>query len=57
MGELANGYKIAPALIEEEDLRYLNHFLETFASDRLREHWKEKCNRSGRVLVMYWSPP
>ena len=36
MGDLAGGYKIAAEVIEEEDLRYLNHFLDSIQSDRLK---------------------
>ena len=52
LGEAADGYKIAPETIEEEDLRYLNHFLDRIESPRLREQWKKKADQSGRKFVV-----
>ena len=51
MGDLASSYKIAAEVIEEEDLRYLNHFLDSITSERLRRRWKTKANQSGRLFV------
>ena len=52
LGELADGYRIAPDTIDKKDLDFLNSFLERIDNVRLQEYWRKKSERSGRKFIV-----
>ena len=49
--DAARNYIIAPHVIEEADLGYLNFFLDRITNERLRKHWAKASANSGRAFV------
>ena len=49
--EVAKRYRIAPEIIEEAQLQFLNFFLEDMVSERLADTWRKKCNDSGNEFI------
>ena len=52
LGELADGYRIAPDTIDKKDLDFLNSFIERIDNVRLQEYWRKKSDKSGRKFIV-----
>ena len=54
--DAARNYIIAPHVIEEADLGYLNFFLDRITNERLRKHWaKASANSRADALLSKFS--
>lgn len=55
IGELADGYKIAPETIEQVDFELCKHFTDAMENKRMREQWVKRCEKSGRKFIVLFA--